>query len=325
LISVMLNRSICQNILRSLPLLENKVPPCSSLSARSFNIMHIDRPTPGTGRQYKYQVIYPEDGKYTIKHLPCNHLHGRDPETGRKVVRTWGVGRYTKYRWIDFNRRGPTEPDSFKEEKIIEIQYDPNREPFIALVGSGSHLRYILATSTMMRGDVIRSSNHIPEIPGRGVPGDSYALGALANGTEVCHIEQFPGQGAFYHLRQGAFGEVKRRLADGRVVIGIKMMAKGLKEVALDPNCNAVVGRISNEDADKVHVGTYKRLFWLGWKSRSGLEQKKSGYHGRKLRHPGPVVIPKPPPAPLETIRLTSETEGIKRRVVPKSNIRRKA
>ena len=32
--------------------------------------------------------------------------------------------------------------------------------------------------------------------PGPGKPGDSFSLGALANGTEVCCVERFPGEGA---------------------------------------------------------------------------------------------------------------------------------
>lgn len=61
--------------------------------------------------------------------------------SGRIVNGAWGGGRRTKYRWIDFNRVGPEEEGVFREEKVIEVQYDPNRTPFIALVGSGTHLR----------------------------------------------------------------------------------------------------------------------------------------------------------------------------------------
>jgi len=305
----------------SLRLLENKAQPCiSSILSRQLNILNIDRPKPGTGRQYKFQTQYPKDGKYTIDLLPNIRLDGRDPETGRKIVRTYKKGRNAMYRWIDFNRRGPTEQDCYLEEKIIEIQYDPNREPFIALVGSGSHLRYILATSTMRRGDVIRSSNFIPEIPGHGKPGDSYAIGALANGTEVCHVEQLPGEDAFYHKREGTFGVIKRRLGDGRVV----MTVKATQEVALDPNCNAVVGRISNEDADKVFIGSAMRLRWLGYGPRSGLEQRKMGKHGRKLKRPEPLLIPEPPKAELRYNTLSSMTEGPKRRCISKTDVRRR-
>ena len=41
------------------------------------------------------------------------------------------------------------------------------RSAHIALVGSGNHLRYILATVNMKAGDIIRTSMHIPKNAGK--------------------------------------------------------------------------------------------------------------------------------------------------------------
>merc|ERR1712126_463073 len=87
-----------------------------------------------------------------------------------------GRGRNYKYMWIDRNRSGPTEENVYKEEEIIEVLYNPHTLAFTALVGSGSHQRYIIATDDMRIGGIIRSNNFIPEIPIRGKEGDSYAL-----------------------------------------------------------------------------------------------------------------------------------------------------
>jgi len=296
------------------------VPWVTALQTRLINYATIDSPKPGTGRPYRYFVHYPKDGKYTIKHLDMTFLGGRDPETGRIVVGTWGGGRKPKYRWVDYRRTGPTEAGQAKEEKVIEVQYDPNRSAFIALVGAGSHLRYIIATTTMNMGDVIKSTSHIPEIPGPGKPGDSFSLGALANGTEICCVERFPGEGAFYLMGAGNKGTVLRRRKDGRVVVQVRERL----QVALEPTCNAVVGQVSNEFFDKVHVGSATRLRWIGFRPRSGLHQRKTGYHGRKVRPLPPAVVPKKGQGvdPREVLSLSCVGEDPSCRVVPKTNRR---
>jgi len=58
----------------------------------------------GEAKNYRYQVQYPEDGKYTIKKLPIKKLAGRDPVTGRKVVQGYRGEAKKLYRWIDWRR-----------------------------------------------------------------------------------------------------------------------------------------------------------------------------------------------------------------------------
>jgi large subunit ribosomal protein L2 len=43
---------------------------------------------------------------------------------------------------------------------------DGCRTAKIALVAGGDQLKYILATENMKAGDIIRTSGHIPRIPG---------------------------------------------------------------------------------------------------------------------------------------------------------------
>jgi len=315
--------SLFKNVIRpsiSNLLLEQKVPALATLTqvreVKQYNCgLKVFGPKPGTGINYKYIVHYPEDGKYTTEHLPTTRLGGRDPETGRVVEGAWGGGRKTKYRWIDFNRAGPVEQGVYREEQVIEVQYDPNRVAFIALVGTGTHLRYIIATSTIKAGDIIRSNNYIPDIPGRGVEGDGYALGALAQGTEICCVEKEPGKGAYYLIDAGQSGRILRRTPKGEVVVLINQR-KG--QVALSPLCSCVVGRVSNEDGKKVHIGSAMRLRWLGHRPRSGLFQLKQGYHGRKIRPPPALVTPSEVRTKVKrTIEFTSKTEGFQNRVVP--------
>lgn len=45
--------------------------------------------------------------------------------------------------------RGPTEPDQYYEERVLEVRRDPNRTSHIALVAGQNGKRWILATENM--------------------------------------------------------------------------------------------------------------------------------------------------------------------------------
>ena len=46
----------------------------------------------------------------------------------------------------------------------------------------------------MKVGDLIHTSGHIPKIPVKPVAGNSYPLGALPVGTEICLVQWLPGE-----------------------------------------------------------------------------------------------------------------------------------
>lgn len=48
-------------------------------------------------------------------------------------------------------------------------------------------------------------------------------------------------------------------------------------------------GRLSNVDHGTTPIGSPQRNRWLGNRPRSGLWQRKSGRHGRKIKPPKPV------------------------------------
>ena len=62
----------------------------SVAQVRSFKF--VKKPEPGTGKQFRRVVHFPDDGKYTVKPLETTHLAGRDPITGRKVANGIGGG-----------------------------------------------------------------------------------------------------------------------------------------------------------------------------------------------------------------------------------------
>ncbi|MPC13878.1 39S ribosomal protein L2, mitochondrial [Portunus trituberculatus] len=209
----------------------------SLLQVRKYNYYHIDRPKPNEKRNFLFMVHYPEDGQYTVKPLKTTKLAGRDPETGRIVVGTLGGGAKRNYRWIDWYRTGPTD-GTFLEERVIHVQYDPNRSARIALVGGGDSLRYILATENMKGGDLIKTSSFIPRIPVRPKEGDAYPVGALPTGTAVNCVEVVPGDGARKVKAAGTAGIIMKKI--GQKVV-VQLPSK--MELALDPKCMATVER----------------------------------------------------------------------------------
>lgn len=123
----------------------------------------VDKPEIGRGKSFRRIVHYPEN--YTVQPLQVTNLGGRDPLTGRMVVKGIGGGIKHKYHWIDWKRHGPTEGPPIVE-KVIKIINDGCRTAHVALVAHDDKLRYILATQNMKEGDLIKTSGHIPRIPG---------------------------------------------------------------------------------------------------------------------------------------------------------------
>jgi ribosomal protein L2 len=84
---------------------------------------------------------------------------------GRVVAKGIGGGIKHKFHWIAWKREGPKEGEP-TEERVIQIMDDGCRTAKIALVAGNDELKYILATENMKAGDIIKTSGHIPRIPG---------------------------------------------------------------------------------------------------------------------------------------------------------------
>ncbi|GJQ68897.1 mRpL2 [Trypoxylus dichotomus] len=248
--------------LQKLSLTEIQAIPRFLVSVRTKK--WVEKPEIGYGVSYRRIIHYPEE--YTIKPLDVTNLGGRDPVTGRLVVKGIGGGIKHKYHWVDWKREGPREGPP-KVEKVVRIMKDGCRSAFIALVAFEDTLKYILATQNMKPGDLIRTSCHIPRIPVRPNEGDAYPLGALPVGTEVNCVEKYPGLGGFLVHAAGTCAKILRKTPDNHVII--QMPSK--KEFALPETWSAQKNRE------------------LGNRPRSGWWQRKTGRLGRKLRKLPPV------------------------------------
>ncbi|XP_030372109.1 39S ribosomal protein L2, mitochondrial [Scaptodrosophila lebanonensis] len=258
----------------------------------------VVKPKPGAGTQFRRIVHFPEE--YTIEPLKITHLAGRDPKSGRVVAKGIGGGIKQQYHWIKWVRDGPSEGEP-QQELVVEVFPDGCRTSNVALVAVGDELKYILATENMKAGDIIKTSRVIPRIPVRPNEGDAYPLGALPVGTRIHCLEKNPGQPCHLIHAAGTFGTILRKF-DDKVVVQLPSK----REFAFNRICMATVGRLSNTEHNKEHVGSAQRMRELGNRPRSGLWKRKEGKHGRKIRKLPPMVTVAPPPLPkLEETILT--------------------
>ncbi|KAF7408004.1 hypothetical protein HZH66_002541 [Vespula vulgaris] len=209
------------------------------------------------GENYRRIVHFKDE--YTVEPLQVTNLAGRDPVSGRIIVKGIGGGIKHKYHWIKWVRDGPTDlNEKPKEEKVLDVFKDGCRTCFVALIGSGDDLKYILATENMKSGDIIKTHRGIPRNPVRANEGDAYPLGALPIGTIVNCVEKYPGLGGSLIHSAGTF----------------------------DNRCMATVGRLSNIMHGSTPIGSAQKNRELGNRPRSGLWQRKTGRFGRKIKSP---------------------------------------
>lgn len=77
------------------------------------------------------------------------------------------------------------------------------RDPFLALTASGEVKRWIIATTTMKEGDVIRSHWEIPSIPGKSVTANWFFESLILVATEAFELISVVGVNGFCTLRLG--------------------------------------------------------------------------------------------------------------------------
>ena len=295
------------------------------------NVKYDGRIGPGH-INYRYTVHFPKDRHYTVETLPMTKLGGRHPETGRKVIQGVGGGSKRRFRWIDWLRlplAWEAEGPEFVE-KVISVAYDPNRDAMIALTGHGSNVRWQIATEGLKAGDLIRTSGKIPPNPVKPVMGDSYPVGALPAGTEVCLVELKPrnerlemvdnprrDEMRFFNAKES--GKILRKEGD-RVIIQDKRL-----DFSIDQRCQCVVGKVSIHPLRACPIGTPNRARWLGHAPRSGLWKRRDGRFGRKIKARPPVIVAGPEKPERDTyLMLHCDTEGLRGKTrIKKAEIRR--
>jgi large subunit ribosomal protein L2 len=203
---------------------------------------------------------------------------GRNSD-GHRTMRYRGGGHKRRYRIIDFKR------DREDVATVVNIQYDPNRTSFIALVEyPDGEKTYILAPRGIKEGQqIVSGRGAAPEL------GNCLYLSEVPLGAFVHNIEMHPGQGGVL-VRSAGSGALMMGREDRYAVL--RMPSGEIRRVLL--TCRATIGTLSNPDHNLEIMGKAGRMRWKGWRPRNrpvamnpvdhpmgGGEGRASGGHPR--------------------------------------------
>ena len=176
---------------------------------------------------------------------PLNKKAGRN-NTGRITTRHQGGGAKQKYRIIDFKRDKNDVPG-----KVAAIEYDPNRNAFIALINyADGEKRYILAPEGLNVGDQV--------IAGEAVDikvGNAMELRNIPDGTFVHNVELTAGKGGQLARAAGCSAQILG--SEGKFVT-LRLSSGEVRRV--HANCRATVGVVGNGEYSLINWGKAGRI-----------------------------------------------------------------
>jgi large subunit ribosomal protein L2 len=169
-----------------------------------------------------------------MKHLKTILQKRSGRAHGTVVVRHQGGGEKQFLRNVDF-KRGKTDVWGVVEA----IEYDPNRNAFLALVlYEDGERRYILAPTDLKVGEKVISSESAPVERGNTLP-----LKGIPVGTEIHNIEITHGKGG--QMVKGA-GSVAVVFGREEKWVLVKLPSGEIRR--FNPECLASIGQVGNVD-----------------------------------------------------------------------------
>ena len=202
--------------------------------------------------------------------------------TGRITVRHHGGGNRQKYRIIDFKR------NSEAINKVVAIEYDPNRTAYIALLQDESGKKsYIVAPDGLSVGDTLYAGEHADIKTGNVLP-----IGAIPVGTFIHAIELYPGRGAQLVRSAGAAAQL---MAKESGMAQIRLPSGEVRLVRLD--CKATIGQVGNLEHENIKLGKAGKTRHLGIRPTvrgsvmNPVDHPHGGGEGRSpIGRPSPVT-----------------------------------
>ena len=180
---------------------------------------------------------------------PLKRSGGRNHH-GRITIRRRGGGNKRRYRKVDFkrNKHGVS-------GRIAEIEYDPNRSAFIALVHyEDGEKRYILYVRGMGVGDMVVSGPDVDIRPGNALP-----LERIPLGTTVHNVEMKPGKGGQMARSAGSGVQVVAKEGD---YVTLRLPSTEVRRI--HKRCLATVGQVGNADHNLRSLGKAGANRWRG-------------------------------------------------------------
>ena len=201
---------------------------------------------------------------------------------GKITVRHHGGGNKIKYRIIDYKRADAT------ANKVIGVEYDPNRTAYIALLENEAGKKsYIIAPVGVTDGDVLYSGAGADIKPGNTLP-----LENIPVGTFIHNIELHPGKGAQMVRSAGAQAQLMSK-ENGLALV--RLPSGEMRYVQL--NCIATVGQVGNIEHDTIKIGKAGKKRHMGIRPTvrgsvmNPCDHPHGGGEGRSpIGHPGPLT-----------------------------------
>ena len=228
---------------------------------------------------------------------------------GRITVRHQGGGNRQKYRVIDFKRNKLD-----VEGKVLQLEYDPNRSAYIALVEyADGERRYILAPVGLNAGDTVMASAAADIKPGNALP-----MANIPVGTVIHCIELYPGKGAQLVRSAGVAAQLMAK--EGNMVT-LRLPSGEMRKVRMD--CYATIGQVGNIDHANVHIGKAGRKRHMGIRPTvrgsvmNPVDHPHGGGEGKSpVSRPGPVTPWGKPALGYKTRKTKNRTDKfiVKRR-----------
>ena len=202
--------------------------------------------------------------------------------TGRITVRHHGGGNRQKYRIIDFKR------NSEATNKVVAIEYDPNRTAYIALLEDDTGKKsYILAPDGLSVGDTLYAGEHADIKTGNVLP-----ISAIPVGTFIHAVELYPGRGA---QRVRSAGAAAQLMAKENGMAQIRLPSGEVRLVRLD--CKATIGQVGNLEHENIKLGKAGKTRHLGIRPTvrgsvmNPVDHPHGGGEGRSpIGRPSPVT-----------------------------------
>lgn len=180
---------------------------------------------------------------------PLKRTGGRNHH-GRITVRRRGGGNKRRYRKIDFRR-----DKHGVAGRVAEIEYDPNRSAFIALVHyEDGEKRYVLHVRGMAQGDVVESGPDADIRRGNALPLERVPLG-----TVVHNVEMKPGKGGQMARSAGAGVQVVAKEGD---YVTLRLPSTEVRRI--HKRCYATIGQVGNADHNLRSLGKAGASRWRG-------------------------------------------------------------
>ncbi len=201
---------------------------------------------------------------------------------GKITVRHQGGGNKLKYRIIDFKRADAT------ANKVIGVEYDPNRSAYIALLENEAGKKsYIIAPVGITDGDMLYSGEGVDIKPGNTLP-----LANIPVGTFIHNIELNPGKGAQLVRSAGAQAQLMSKENDLALV---RLPSGEMRYVQL--KCTATIGQVSNIEHDTIKIGKAGKKRHMGIRPTvrgsvmNPCDHPHGGGEGKSpIGHPGPLT-----------------------------------